>query len=349
MTSIVLAASEGQRWDDYARRCPGCDIYHMSDYHRAFEANGDGAARAVVVEKDDQVFFHPLMVRAIERVGAEAVPGSWSDAETVYGYSGPLASTTDAAFLRAAWAEVDAFCARERIVTEFVRFNPLSENHVLLSREETLAERETVIVDLGGSGEEFWRRYPSVQRNMIRKAEKAGLSAEEENLADSLPSFRALYEENMQRVSARDYYFFRDEHYEWLSAKMEDRVRLFVVRREGEAVAGALLLIHGDRLHYHLSAARPDARVAAPANLLLHAGAMWGRRNGCRWMHLGGGRTAAPDDSLLAFKASVSRLRRMFYIGRRLHDQVAYDTLCGIWARQHAGEQRPRYFQLYRL
>jgi hypothetical protein len=70
-------------------------------------------------------------------------------------------------------------------------------------------------------------------------------------------------------------------------------------------------------------------------------------------LHLGGGRTPAPDDGLFGFKARFSPERRALYLGARVFDQDAYDRLCGLWRAQvRAGAEggpEPRHFQLYRL
>ena len=332
------------------RRFPVADIYFLPQYHRACELNGNGAARVFVAEEGEHAFCYSFIVRPIEKVGAEPVRGSWFDLETVYGYSGPLSTTSDGVFLAAAWAAFDVWCGENRIVAEFIRFNPLLENHRYAdaSRNVTL-DRETVVVSLSGSEDDLWTNYPSVHRNMVRKALKKGLVCEEVPLSEGLSEFRRLYAETMDRVGARSYYYFSDAYFTYLCTDLSEQVKLFMVRDQDRAVAATLFLLHGDRIHYHLSGSQVKSRGSQPNNLLLHAVALWGQKQGFRWLHLGGGRGPEQDDDLFRFKASLSRLRLAFYVGKRVHNPGVYETLCSQWMRQKGLSQPPPYFLLYRM
>jgi hypothetical protein len=349
MRTTVLGTPYADTWSTALRRLPQSDVYHLPEYHRVAEANGEGLARAFVAEAQGELFLHAFLLRPIERVGGEELPGRWADIETVYGYSGPLASTDDPGFLAGAWAAFDAWAAQERVVAEFVRFNPLLENERLAPRDaEVRADRETVVLPLDLTEDELWASYPSVQRNMVRKAQAAGLTAGPTELADGLARFRRLYADTMDRVGADPYYDFGEAYFPALEA-LGERVRLFEARRGEEVAAAALFLVSPPYIHYHLSGGDPRFRSLSPTNLLLHSAASWGREHDFELLHLGGGRTPADDDSLLRFKSSVSRARRTFYTGRRVHDKGMYRELCARWVRQAEVETPPPYFLLYRL
>ena len=153
----------------------------------------------------------------------------------------------------------------------------------------------------------------------------------------------------MRRVRAEPYYLFSDLYYERLIELGPALVLFEATDPAGEAAASALFLVHGDRLHYHLSASSEVFREAAPTNLVLHAAASWGRERGLRVFHLGGGRSPAADDPLLRFKESFSRVRLPFYTGRRVHDSRMYGDLCTMWLDHALPATRPPYFLLYRL
>jgi len=346
----VLDTKDSAVWCETLKRFPEADVYFLPQYHHAYEVNGNGTAHAFVAEEGGHLFFYPFIVRPIEKVGAEPVRGPWFDIETVYGYSGPLGTTTDGEFLAAAWKAFDAWCEENRIVAEFIRFNPLLENQCYADASRKPAfDRETVVVGLAGSEEDLWASYPSGHRTKIRKAVKGGLICEETAVADGLPVFKELYAATMGRVSARRSYYFSDSYYDHLCADLGGQVKLFTVRDKERTVAAALFLSYGDRIHYHLGGSDADAREARPNNLLFHAVARWGQERGFRWLHLGGGRGPGQDDELFRFKASLSRLRRSFYIGKRVHNRDAYDALCSQWMRQRGISEPPRFFLLYRL
>jgi lipid II:glycine glycyltransferase (peptidoglycan interpeptide bridge formation enzyme) len=163
-----------------------------------------------------------------------------------------------------------------------------------------------------------------------------------------LQQFLQLYRASMDRLNASDYYYFSPGYFEALCRDLAQQTKLFLVRHHERVVAAALYLVHGDRLHYHLGGSDWQYRDWAANNLLHHAAASWARAAGLRWLHLGGGRSPAPDDSLLRFKASLSADRRQFYTGRRVHWPEAYQALCEAWKRQAGGATVPDYFLLYR-
>ena len=326
------------------------DVYHHVDYARALEANGDGRAVGFACEDGDRRFFHLVLQRPIERVGGTQLDGHWTDLESVYGYSGPLASTDDSDFLGRAWAAFDDWCKGEHVVAEFIRFSPLLRNESLASTETRVdMDRETIAVQLDVGEAELWDSYPAVQRNMVRKAQRHGLIAAPIPVEEGIGRFREMYESTMKRVGAEPYYLFSDAYYERL-VELGRALALFeATDSAGEAAASALFLVHGDRLHYHLSASSEVFRHSAPMNLVLHAAASWGRERGLRLFHLGGGRTPAADDPLLRFKESFSRVRLPFFTGRRVHDSRTYGDLCTMWLDHALPTTRPPYFLLYRL
>ena len=346
----VLSSQQPNEWHDILGLLPPADTYFLPEYHRAYELNGEGLARAFVAQEGDSVLFYPFLVRPIEMVGTEPVPELCYDIETVYGYSGPLCSATDPEFLVDAWKAFASWCQEERIVAEFIRFHPLIENHRTVDGSCNVTwDRDTVAVRLDCSEDDLWASYPQVQRNMVRKALSQGLTCEEVSPVNDLKVFKELYQSTMDRVEAQHRYYFCDSYFEHLINGLGDKVRLFAVCDGDHAVAAALFLRHGDQLHYHLAGNDVHYSAAAPSNLLLHTVARWGQQQGLRWLHLGGGRTADTNDGLFRFKASISQLRFPFYIGRRIHDNQTYEALCAQWMRQRSMTQRPSYFLLYRL
>jgi hypothetical protein len=346
----VLDTADSESWCCLLNRLPEGDIYFLPEYHRAYELNGDGTPHAYVAEENDGLLFYPFMVRPIERIGSEPLGERWYDIETVYGYSGPLCTTTDPSFLARAWEPFSTWCEEKRIVAEFIRFNPLVGNQRYVNSAcSVAADRETVSLRLDCSEEELWNGYPSIQRNMVRKALKRGLICVEKPIVEGLSAFRLLYDETMRRVEASHYYLFSDAYFSHLCTALRDKVKLFAVLDGGRTAAAALFFLHNDRIHYHLAGSDARYSMYGPNNALIHGVALWGLRNGLRYFHLGGGRTPSPSDSLFRFKASISRLRFPFYIGKRIHDREVYDRLCAVWMQQAKVVTRPNYFLLYRL
>ena len=346
----ILNLEQSSDWQRILSRLPQHDAYFLPGYHRAYEENGDGTALAFVAEAAEGTLFYPFLLRPIEQVGDCRIAESWYDIETVYGYSGPLATSADPDFLHRAWDAFLAWCVERRIVAEFVRFHPVVDTtRYFDSRARVARQRETVVLDIAATEEALWASYPSRQRNMVRKARNRGLVGRQADLASELEVFKDFYGRTVARLGVDRYYAFSDAYFSTLIGGLGDHIRLFEVRDGDRVAAAALFLVRGDQMSYHLAGSDACYRRDAPNNLLLHTAALWGLRHGCRWLHLGGGVSTASDDPLLRFKTSISRRRVPFYIGTRIHRPEAYEALCAQWLAQHHLTEKPSYFLLYRL
>jgi hypothetical protein len=347
--SASVCTPDDADWASAVDRLEG-DVYHLDAYHRVAEANGEGRAQAFIAERGGDLLFHPFLRRPILRVGTEELGRELWDLESAYGYVGPIASIGAApTFLAWAWDAFRDWCVSERVVAEFVRFNPLLANERFAARDmHVVRDRETVALRLTDDEDALWREYPSTQRNMVRKAQQAGLEARVISASEGLEEFRALYVETMNRINADARYAFGHAYFTALVEQLGDSVRVVVVSGSESVAAACLLLARGRRLHYHLAGSRTWARSLGASNLMLHAAALWGSSQGMSVLHLGGGRSGADDDSLFRFKASIGRSHLTFHTGRRVYDEDTYAALRESWLRQTATEA-PQHFLLYRL
>jgi hypothetical protein len=344
----ILGTDAADAWLDALARLADSDAYFLPAYHRACELNGDGEALAFVAERGGNLLVYPFLVRPIRTVGGEAVAEPWCDLESVYGYTGPLATTADEGFLADAWREFGSWCEARCVVAEFVRFDPMLANEAVAvpGGYRLLVARESVVVPLAGGPDEVWQRSEPTHRNKVRKARRAGLSFVE--LEDWSP-FLGLYGETMERLDAERMYRFSDAYFDHLRTALGGEALVFAAALEGEILAAALFLRHADRLHYHLAGSTEEGRRLAATNLLLAEAASWASAQGLAWLHLGGGHSGLQADSLLRFKASLSPLRRPVHVGTRIRDESAYESLCDRWSRQRGGREAPPYFLRYRL
>jgi hypothetical protein len=347
MNCRIITTGDTQEWTELLARFRDSDVYFMAQYHQLYEVGGESTAYAFVGEEGPGVFFHPFLLRPIRKIGTQTLQGRWCDIETVVGYTGPLCTTTDPAFLRDVWNCFSTWCKEQGVIAEFIRFNPFIENYVLAPDSCTVTnDRPLVVVRLDCSADELWKRYPSIQRNMVRKAERRHLVCGEVTLVEGMRDYQRLYEETMTRVGCS---FYPNSYFTFLQTYLNHVTKIFAVRDGEKIVCAGLFFVHGDRIHYHSVGSDIRYREFAPNNLLLHIVAKWGLEHGFRWLHLGGGRTASPEDSLLRFKLSISKDQLPYRLGKRIHDQDAYEALCAMWMRHKAVATRPSYFFPYRL
>lgn len=102
------------------------------------------------------------------------------DLETPYGYGGPL---TDAPLSPEAqqifMEELRDYCLEQRIVTQFLRYHPLLDNHgAVAPMTDTHYLRDTIYMDTA-SPELILANMDSKNRNMVRKAQRSGVTVRE--------------------------------------------------------------------------------------------------------------------------------------------------------------------------
>ena len=299
-----------EEWDDLLGRLGCADVYLMRAYVEASCVLDPG--EPVLLHHDDVVFA--CIVRAVPASDA-------FDVTTPYGYGGPVGA--GAAHF---YEEYGDWCAGRGIVSTFVRFHPLFENyrHAGATIRPAYAA-PTVGWPLDG---DLLASMHGKHRNVVRKAEKAGVAVEAVEAPAELGAFAALYKLTMERQQAAAYYFFPPAYWERLTG-LGARLLRFDARNDGEIVASALC-IRGNRwLHYHLGATDDGARDLGASNLLLYEAARWGQEQGLETFHLGGG-AGGREDSLFAFKQRFSPDgRREFWVGKAVHDEDEYRRLSG--------------------
>ena len=333
---------EGPAWGEAIARLPDHDVYHTPQWHATFEGGADRRrSMAYVCDIGGELLLYPFRVGSIDE--------GLSDVEAVYGYSGPLASSADPAFLREAWVSYDCWAREQGIVCEFFRFNPFLENTCFAPPDTRVTtDRLTVWIDLAEGPDALWSGYEQTQRWSVRKAERSGLVCLDRPLSVNPAAFASFYSAAMAEIGAAEFYFFPEEYFVRLAELLGERIREFRVMERDRLLASALFICWGKRFHYHLSATPRETRAACPTNLLLHKAALWAIERGFNTMHLGGGVTSDPSDKLLAFKRQFSKLRAEYCIGRRVLDPDTYNRLCDAWLAQNPTSQ-PAHFPLYRL
>jgi hypothetical protein len=153
---MQVAAAE---WNALLARLGLTDVYLTREYVESARVLEPG--EAVFLAHEDVVF--PLILRDLE---------DRHDVVTPYGYGGPVArNPAGAPAFHEAYEE---WCRERGVVSTFVRFHPLYENHRYSPfRSEPLGS--TVAWRLGG--EDPFERLHAHHRRLVRKAERAGLEA----------------------------------------------------------------------------------------------------------------------------------------------------------------------------
>lgn len=324
---------------------PDNDIYFYPEYFAAYEANGDGRAVCTYVRRGDAHLLVPYLVCTIP-----SQPDRY-DIQGAYGYGGPLAKNVDKEFLEKAWQAIEKSWQEQNVVAAFLRLHPVLNNSLYLDpRWFVEANRETVSVDLRlGVQEAFAGPKAANHRNMVARAVRLGFVATQQLIIkESIKRFVDLYTENMRALNVDKYYYFSEDYFATLVDKVGANFSLYEVNKSdsGETLCMALIL-WGTRLaHYHLSA-RAFHSANCAMNLLLQTVAQDATARGLQILHLGGGRTLNPDDSLMRFKQNIGQTKHTFCTARQIIHHEDYNNLVKRWQKEHS-DKVPGLFLAYR-
>lgn len=300
---LEFLSAADPRWTAFLRESPH-QFYHLPAYAKLWTEQSSGRAEAVLISSADNYFFLPYIVSSLTE--------NWSDLHSPYGYSGPIIRSKSRAFLMDALRRWSDIMRSRKIVSGFVRLDPLREypNELMLIGD--VCERGyTVSVDLTAPAEQLIRDIRSSVRRSIQKARYAGLRFELEPYIN-WRDFQEHYRATMDRVGAIRKYLFDSRHFQQLAKALGDRLILAgIVDSAQQALASGLFVEEGGVVQHHLQAASSSGLELAACKCLVMEMILTAKARGNRLLHLGGGRGGRMD-SLFHFKAAFAKRRHRF-------------------------------------
>jgi hypothetical protein len=326
MMQVSVLETSSNAWHDVLQRCRH-DCYHMPGWLRAAEHGDGGVALAVHATDGGRELLLPLLRRDIN--------GRDWDAISPYGYGGPVVSDdAPQAFVDAALQAAMGALRELGCVACFLRLHPIVNAGWRSDVGVLIAHGETISVDLGKDEATLWRETSRGHRREITRALEAGVTVRLDETFETLPEFIRLYKASMDRVGATDYYYFGDDYYYLLARELGPRMRLFVAEEAGSIIGAILFSVAASSgiMQGHLFGVDNRYLHRQPCKVILHAGSQWGRAQGLRYLHLGGGIGGSAEDSLFRFKLGFSRDTHTFRTQRLVVDAGKYAALCGAAA-----------------
>lgn len=352
--TIVLETGRADQmaaWQGFYNRLAHGGIYHHPEYIAALERLYGTPARCLVFGDDHGFVYYPFFLRPLDQLplvndGRLDLRG-YCDIVSSWYYGGPLwggSDRPDPKVMEGFALAFDAFCHNTGIISEFVRFDPNVGNHRLVEGAWPVRFKwETVYVDLTQGPEAIWNGYQGRCRTAVRKAQKAGVSAQAVSPEAFLDAFIAIYNEEMDRKDAPVHYLFPRSFFEDLFRALKDKAVLFMVFVGDEVAGGSICLWEpGATAFDYLTATRPRFWPLQINNLLLHEVIAWCARSGARRYDFHGGR-----QGVTFFKASFSDLRGNFHVAEVVRDAGLYDQLTRA-ATARGGTADPSFFPAYR-
>ena len=356
MTDKIISTDNIQIINEYLNVIPQekRDIYFTPEYNSLYLDSEEGKFVCFIFQSNNNLAIYPFFIKNINKYGYN-LDKEYFDIEGVYGYTGIVSNSLDANFINDFYKAFNDYCKENNIVAEFTRFNPLIESY-LFSKDEmkVIFDRETVVLDLSNDYEDIWiNDYSSKNRNTIRKARKIGHSVDviKNPSMSQINSFIDIYYYSMKAANAEDYYYFKREYFYKLFSLLSSRsILINVVDINNNIVCSSIFFNYGGYFHYHLSG-RSENTDNSVNNFLLDEAIKYAKNIGAKKFHFGGGRTPDSEDSLLKFKASFSKERLKFYIGKKIHNADIYNQVVTMWENKNPElkEKYKNYLLKYRI
>ena len=363
---ILSAQQDEARWSALIGELPGHlqDIHFLPQYGRIYRETHGFESLLAVWREADAFVLQPFVRRPLAGLPflAEAPDRDrFFDIANAYGFGGALCNAIEPELAQTAYRNFrEAFCEWGRstgVASEFTCLHPVLETQqraMMGSVMPSSYEKDVVVIDLSGSEAEMRSRLRKGHRSGITAAERHGVRVVRcDASGEALALFYELYLETMKRRQAEERWFLPAAYFARTASELgEGRTSLLISYVEGEAVSACFLMHDFETAYYHFAGTRAAEGSLGINNHLVWQAALWSKERGFRRLHLGGGVTRNPDDTLLRFKSGFSDCRLPLYTYFSVHDEVTYRELCDrkrAYERSILGaEVDSDFFPLYR-
>lgn len=321
---MVKLISIDNEWDDQIKSFD-FDIYHLSAWLNASSVIEEGQPKGIIATYNDIKVFIPIIVREIN-------DGLW-DATTPYGYGGPIyAHYLSHRNLDFMLTHIRNYLYEKGCISLFLRLHPILNQNWDTSDNigTTVVHGPTLVSDLSKTEEEHWLETQRRHRKDINKAKRSFLDIKIEPLSEhNIPTFLPIYIDTMERNKANIFYFFDADYFYKLSADLKDRLLLFTAYYNEKPIS-SILCTHCKEsgiIQSHLGGTLTEYQNLYAYKLLTHLTRSWGRENGYKLLHFGGG-VGAEKDTLYEFKKGFSSDELSFKTYRMIVNPEIYSNLC---------------------
>jgi hypothetical protein len=307
------------------------DVYHLPEYLSIEAKRTKTIPQAFLASDGEKIFFLPYLLRKCDDLFASNLSSAEVfDVVSPYGYPGILlseAASCDRDFAASALEMLKTTFKIQGICSAFFRLHPLLSNDFpeIFGDNTFIDTGKTVSVDLTLSQAQIWAHTRKGHQSTINKCKRLGLTARMVSYAEYMSEFIDLYEETMDRVVAKQSYYFNRAYFEDL-LKLGDRLHLCIVEAQNQIAAASLFFESCGIVQAHLGGTRTEFLKQSPFNLLLHHARLWAKERGNQFLHLGGG-VGGAEDRLFTFKSGFSRQTHSYLTSRLILNKENYALL----------------------
>ncbi len=309
---IELVQSTDVLWFDTLQKLHH-DIYQLPDYVEIEAKRTHTQAEAIIIHQEEDILFVPYLLRSCNDVISDSE--ELFDVVSPYGYPGFVFSETaiqNPLFIKQAIEELKLTLQNRNVCSAFFRMHPILNQNLeqFLEPGDYQLRGETISIDLQLSPAEICNQTRKDHRNGIKRCQKAGMVARIVPFSEYIPDFMAIYNETMERVEAKELYYFDYDYFLKLS-QLVDNIHLCIVELENQIAAAGLFTECCGIVQFHLSGTKNKFLKQAPSKLMLDYVRYWAKERGNKVFHLGGG-LGSSKDKLYEFKAGFSKISHPF-------------------------------------
>lgn len=353
----IISSEESSNWENVLQTFANSNqqVFFSFSYHSLLQANGDGVPEAFFYKEGENILLYPYLKNRISKIGEHKIEDEIYDIESVFGYTGPLFNNIDSIFHKKALLKFEQHCQTNKIIAEFIRFNPLLQNQeVYKELEFTKVEfsKDFVVVSLNKSLENILSGYGATLRNELRRAQTYEGIDYYVNNTDSLENFQPLYQSHMRYLKTSSYYQFSEKYFKKLKEFLSENGCIFEARSNNISIASLIFVFHGESVYYLHGCRDINHPLSSNVNkLLMHKAISYFNEHGFSSIVLGGGLTASRDDPLFKFKSKFSEQTVPYFIGKKVIHHKKYEELCDIWEKQYPefSETNKHIFLKYKM
>jgi hypothetical protein len=321
-------------WDECLSYVPEDlrDIFFMGEYYEIDHNKSD--IRCFLARNKDNVFYYVYSIRKINNLGYD-LNCDYFDIQGAYGYNGPITKNKDDDFSGMARKIFEDYCHDSNILAEFIRFNPLYENHELCGDMGIVKANTNVIVDL--NMEDIYRNsYEHSTRKNIKKAERSNLVAKIISPAEisekQLQDFHFIYSHTMTRNSADGKYLHPLDYFKRVKRLIPNNSFFIFVCKDQIPVSAELVLFNDYAGYSFLGGTLPEYFMYRPNDFLKHNVINRLKERGLSYFCLGGGNKI--NDGIFKYKRSFAKNDSNihdFFIGKRIYNETLFSSIIEQW------------------
>lgn len=305
MLTRELLDNEVEAWNSFVKASPCGDLLQSYEWGEFKQRSGGWKPLRIGVFEDNKIIAAiSILKRSIPHTGRSIF----------YAPRGPICDYSNTAALKELFDAVKDFAKKEKAI--LVKIDPaikLDNHHAAKAIEEIgfikledkngfggIQPKCVMQLDLNPSLDRLLLACKSKWRYNIRLAEKRGVTIKSECSKDDLKVFYDILKETAKRDKflVRGFSYYEDM---WDTLIVPGHAKLFLAEYEGEAIAGAISFVFGDKCWYTYGASSNRHRNVMPNHLMQWKMITWAKELGCKIYDFRGvsqNKDAQEDDNL---------------------------------------------------